>query len=256
MADGAVPEQGLTQPKFFRAQGSLSARKPLVSCFRSIIPGVVIVCFVRTKWPPLPQETSDGSASRHANAATKSPTTGACAELPVHQAPSGHASRHSANRRGYALVKLNIGVDRTRLLVHILVLEAFRGPRPPGTQTRHLNGISNDNRLVNLAWGTPKENAADCLRQGTRPLGSRRWNAKLREGDVVNILTARAAGTGIERSRADMVFTTTPSSRSLTGKRGNMSDFVRRSALCVAVAWPEPARCFLTLFRNDLRLNL
>jgi hypothetical protein len=26
-------------------------------------------------------------------------------------------------------------------------------------------------------------------------------------------------------------------------------------ALCVAVAWPEPARCFLTLFRNDLRLN-
>ena len=101
------------------------------------------------------------------------------------------------NRRGYALVKLNIGGARTRLLVHILVLEAFRGPRPPGTQTRHLNGISNDNRLVNLAWGTPKENAADCLRQGTRPLGSRRWNAKLREGDVVNILTARAAGTGI-----------------------------------------------------------
>lgn len=45
--------------------------------------------------------------------------------------------------------------------VHILVMLAFVGPRPDGMQTRHRNGIPDDNRLENLIYGTPGENSRD-----------------------------------------------------------------------------------------------
>lgn len=51
--------------------------------------------------------------------------------------------------------------------VHILVCEAFHGPRPDGLVVRHLNGIPADNRPGNLAWGTRAENMQDKKRHGT-----------------------------------------------------------------------------------------
>jgi hypothetical protein len=52
---------------------------------------------------------------------------------------------------------------RTKRLVHRLVLEAFRGPEPEeGMVCRHLNGIRTDNRLVNLRWGSQRENVEDA----------------------------------------------------------------------------------------------
>lgn len=51
--------------------------------------------------------------------------------------------------------------------IHRLVLETFIGPCPPGMECRHLNGNPSDNRLVNLTWGTPHEQALDKLRHGT-----------------------------------------------------------------------------------------
>jgi hypothetical protein len=46
-------------------------------------------------------------------------------------------------------------------------LLAFVGAPGPGqTVTRHLNGDPADNRLANLAWGTPRENGRDTVRHG------------------------------------------------------------------------------------------
>jgi hypothetical protein len=50
--------------------------------------------------------------------------------------------------------------------VHILVLTAFVGPCPPGMECRHINGNGEDDRLVNLAWGTHAENMADLVAHG------------------------------------------------------------------------------------------
>lgn len=55
-----------------------------------------------------------------------------------------------------------------RVYVHTVVLEAFIGPRPPGRQCRHLNGVSTDNRLENLKWGTARENTDDRISHNPR----------------------------------------------------------------------------------------
>lgn len=70
------------------------------------------------------------------------------------------------SKDGYQRVKLwrdGRGVTRT---IHSLVIEAFVGPRPPGSEVRHLNGDPADNRIENLAYGSHRENALDITRHG------------------------------------------------------------------------------------------
>lgn len=68
---------------------------------------------------------------------------------------------------GYPAVGLHRDGHVERWYVHHLVLAAFVGPRPNKYHTRHLNGNSQDNRLINLRYGTAVENAADKLLHGT-----------------------------------------------------------------------------------------
>jgi hypothetical protein len=91
---------------------------------------------------------------------------------------------------GYRYVLL---YRRTRA-VHRLVLEAFVGPCPPGMLTRHLNNIRLDNRLENLAWGTPQQNMLDKAVHGTMARGEAGGNSVLRDEQVMEIRRRRAAG--------------------------------------------------------------
>jgi hypothetical protein len=59
---------------------------------------------------------------------------------------------------GVTLCRDNMGYQKH---VHYLVLETFVCPRPPGLECRHLNGDPGDNRLMNLAWGTRRQNSGD-----------------------------------------------------------------------------------------------
>ncbi len=84
------------------------------------------------------------------------------------------------SKNGYARVNVkNRAGKHVVRLVHQLVLEAFVGPRPSRTLTRHINDIKMDNRLENLRWGTPSENTQDAYDNGGRvllkkcPLGHR-----------------------------------------------------------------------------------
>ena len=71
--------------------------------------------------------------------------------------------------------------------IHQLVLTAFSGPMPDGMCCRHLNGNPSDNRIQNLKWGTPKENAEDTKRHERTNRGERNGMAKLTEHDVIAI---------------------------------------------------------------------
>lgn len=73
---------------------------------------------------------------------------------------------------GYFQLELREGGKGRTLLVHRLILEAFVCKCPKGQETRHLNGNPEDNRLENLAWGTPKENHRDQVRHGNETFGA------------------------------------------------------------------------------------
>lgn len=51
--------------------------------------------------------------------------------------------------------------------VHVLVLEAFVGPRPDGLVACHWDGDRQNASLGNLRWDTRSANAADSARHGT-----------------------------------------------------------------------------------------
>lgn len=57
--------------------------------------------------------------------------------------------------------------------VHVLVLEAFVGPRPEGTEACHFNDIASDNRLENLRWASRRDNNLDRVRNGIHPMASK-----------------------------------------------------------------------------------
>lgn len=83
------------------------------------------------------------------------------------------------NECGHLAVDLRRVNRRHKLYVHRLVLEAFVGPCPEGMQCRHLDGNPANNRVPNLAWGTPLENAADKRRHGRQTCGQSHPGAKL-----------------------------------------------------------------------------
>jgi hypothetical protein len=70
---------------------------------------------------------------------------------------------------GYRYANLYRDGKMRHTSVHTIVLEAFVGPRPDGLVARHgplkYEDGTPDNRLSNLEWGTPSENAMDRLRE-------------------------------------------------------------------------------------------
>jgi DNA-binding transcriptional regulator YiaG len=100
---------------------------------------------------------------------------------------------------GYLYVVMSPSPKAVRKLrqVHRLVLEAFVGPCPEGMEARHLDGDKRNNRLENLCWGTPKENASDRERHGTHPRGESSPVAKLTAADVEAIRRLKAEGVSL-----------------------------------------------------------
>ncbi len=98
---------------------------------------------------------------------------------------------------GYCGVGLYWRGKRAWPLVHRLVLRAFRGKCPPGMVCRHLNGNPADNRLRNLAWGTPKQNGEDRAEHArlgvpaSKVIGRKTWENARRKRfpDEVRITT-------------------------------------------------------------------
>lgn len=121
---------------------------------------------------------------------------------------------------GYFIVNLyHNGVSKVRL-VHQLVLEAFVGPRPEGTECRHLNGYRGDNRLTNLCWGTRLENQLDSVMHGTShwfARGAAHRLAKLSENDVLAIRALSRLGATLKGLKARFSVTSGTIRAILTG---------------------------------------
>jgi hypothetical protein len=79
----------------------------------------------------------------------------------------GKVMTPTAMQNGYLIVTLwRDGKQRTRL-VHRLVLMAFEGAPPHGTEGLHADADRANNALTNLSWGSHSENQYDQVRHGT-----------------------------------------------------------------------------------------
>jgi hypothetical protein len=75
----------------------------------------------------------------------------------------------------YPRVRLTVGGRGRNVRVHRIMAAVFMGEPPsPRHEVRHLNDTKTDNRLDNLAWGTPSENLRDAFRNGRRDPGKSR----------------------------------------------------------------------------------
>ena len=77
----------------------------------------------------------------------------------------------------YPAVKLSRNGEAPMRKVHRLVLEAFRGPCPPGMEACHGPRGRLCAALDNLRWDTKEENSRDKRRQG-RPLGGNPYGGR------------------------------------------------------------------------------
>ena len=98
-------------------------------------------------------------------------------------------------RTGYCEVTLYRSKgDPVSILVHRVVLLAFRGFPEAGMECRHLNGKNSDNNLDNLMWGTKAENTQDKIDHGKMRRGESSGLSKIRENDVREIRAKYATG--------------------------------------------------------------
>lgn len=94
--------------------------------------------------------------------------------------------------RGYRHVSvIENGVRRYRK-VSRLVASAFYGISD--LHVLHNNGNPSDDRVENLRYGTPKENYADAVKHGTRPIGDTHGRAIIPQADIKKIKEEYAMG--------------------------------------------------------------
>jgi hypothetical protein len=122
-----------------------------------------------------------------------------------------YANGRDCRRRGQVLkpavvgsgyLQVSLGSNACRR-IHILVAEAFIGPRPNGMVVCHNDGERMNNSVANLRYDTPSANIVDQVKHGTHALGSRthcKWGHELTPENVYPREWRRKDGTiGIVR---------------------------------------------------------
>ena len=101
-------------------------------------------------------------------------------EIISHHKLEPFALKATNHTQGYKQVNLKtVKGFRTRL-VHVLVLEAWVGPRPEKHVTNHINGDKTDNRLENLEYVTQTENMRHSCAMGLSPKPPTRYGEDLK----------------------------------------------------------------------------
>lgn len=90
--------------------------------------------------------------------------------------------------------KWYVTINGGPMLLHRLILEAFRGPCPEGLIGCHNDDDPSNNHFDNLRWDTKQSNVDDRKRRGGYAVGSKHHGAKLTEADIPKIFKMKAMG--------------------------------------------------------------
>jgi hypothetical protein len=119
-------------------------------------------------------------------------------KYPHRRAASPKVIKPNVLASGYRVAHLQHDGQLECRTVHSMVLEAFVGPRPDGTEVCHNDGDPGNNSLGNLRYDTPAANQADRVLHGTDIRGEDHVLAKLTEPDVLEIRRRHQAGESIK----------------------------------------------------------
>lgn len=86
---------------------------------------------------------------------------------------------HVKTDKGYLQVKIQIENINRPIGIHVLVADAYHGPKPKGMVVRHLDDNPENNTAKNIMYGTHLENATDRKINGNYTTGGNHHNAKL-----------------------------------------------------------------------------
>lgn len=86
----------------------------------------------------------------------------------------------------YFYVSIATEKGQRSIPVHVLLADAFIGPRPIGKEIRHLDGNPHNNDLSNLVYGTVSANASDRVAHGNNR-GEKHGMSKLDRRKVLQI---------------------------------------------------------------------
>lgn len=114
----------------------------------------------------------------------------------------------------YISYHLSRGGQATNRMFHVLLAEAFIGPRPDGHYVLHRDDDKENNSLSNLYYGTPRQNNLDSVRNGRHHLANRTHCPRghpLEEGNLVSRSKGRTCkacrdALNILRARPDLDF--------------------------------------------------
>lgn len=105
---------------------------------------------------------------------------------------SGRVLHLCIDKKGYPYVSPSVCGKQRAEKAHIMICEAFHGPRPAGYLVRHKDGCRVNCRPDNLAYGTALENQRDRIEHGTSNRGERSVNARVTEAEVREIRALHA----------------------------------------------------------------
>jgi len=108
----------------------------------------------------------------------------------------GAIAKQTVRSDGYAAVSAVSDATRqkTQAKVHRLVALAFLENPHRKPQVNHKDSDKLNNAPSNLEWATAKENVRHAVNSGRFCVGSMRFNAKLSESDIPEIIYANRAG--------------------------------------------------------------
>jgi hypothetical protein len=105
----------------------------------------------------------------------------------------GRLRKPTQSRLGYVWIAFCVEGVIHRRYVHVLVAEAFHGPRPPGMQVDHINHQRDDNRAANLRWLSRSDN---LIRRVAPNLGGKppKRGTRLSDDEAMEIHRLRGEG--------------------------------------------------------------
>ena len=96
---------------------------------------------------------------------------------------------------GYQMIDLCKDGNVKKHLLHRLIALTFLDNTEDKPQVNHINGIKNDNRIVNLEWCTRSENQKHSIKIGLRTTnGEKNSQSKLNYQDVLYIRNSNEKG--------------------------------------------------------------